>query len=427
MQLPLDSTSPEEQAQYIRRAQEQLQMHMHTLTCKKNNYEGTNVSCRMQYPLVEVGTTAVDPATQAIMLRRDSGMLVGCLRPLMLAQPCNHAIMLFSDESRFLRALVIWLLALACGGTDLVRPEQETAEKKAGRAASYAVKYLTKEKDNQALNSHVFARIAAAADAEANKGREGAARAKLLLNRALNIAHSSRTIPANLAALWVIYNMDSLVSHETVPHNYKLFQTALLSSSGSPVTVHSTFIAPDQETAKEEDEEPSPYDALCPAADEGAEAMQWEEQGMSKKEWEEQELFYKNRALGLEQEEHQDPVRQEAQIATSHLMALIPVRIPSAGAEPIHAGRSSWTSDSKSMPHHQRPHRLPASLRPPVRLATMGRDHLLQATEAVREAQVVALPRAPPTGSIARFVPAGGPRAAPPAPCSLSPPSSPRD
>jgi hypothetical protein len=96
---------------YIKEAAYATQHHHHTHTCKKGGRQGGHHDCRMNFDLPLVPSTRrLRDSTFAV--RRDDGMLVGCIPGLQLAYPSNHLMQLTCEGSRFLRALKLWEEAL---------------------------------------------------------------------------------------------------------------------------------------------------------------------------------------------------------------------------------------------------------------------------------------------------------------------------
>jgi hypothetical protein len=145
----------------------------------------------------------------------------------MLAVPCNHAIMAFCDQSRYMRQLVLWLRAKKQGSKDAVRPLLRSLEQNAADAAMYAAKYASKV-EGVAQNAGVLlATDRMIAAAENSEGRPPLQQARLLVSKALNAVHGSITVAATLASMWTLYQQDSIISHATVPHNYAAFAAHL--------------------------------------------------------------------------------------------------------------------------------------------------------------------------------------------------------
>lgn len=107
---PLEGVPEAELAQWEEKVVQAAQYHWHSHTCKKNNHDGTDFSCRMQYLRLIIKESVFVPGTKGscFLLRRDQGNIVPYCRTVLLACPSNHTISLFSEVSRYARQLYLW-------------------------------------------------------------------------------------------------------------------------------------------------------------------------------------------------------------------------------------------------------------------------------------------------------------------------------
>jgi hypothetical protein len=91
--------------------------HHHTITCKKNGCDGTDLSCRMAFMrlLVSFSHFVEGTGNTGFLLRRTQGNIVPYCRALLMAVPGNHMISLMPEMSRFAREKHIWELARQAG------------------------------------------------------------------------------------------------------------------------------------------------------------------------------------------------------------------------------------------------------------------------------------------------------------------------
>lgn len=141
--VPLsDDTPAEVHIEHLSVCARAVQFHKHTHTCTKNDHQGTDSSCRMQYPRPVISRSFVQPSSGHVVLKRDAGRIVGYTPSLMLAQPCNQSMNLLCEASRYLRKLQLW--EAANPGKTEGAPVLLTLEQAAVDAAAYASKYATK-------------------------------------------------------------------------------------------------------------------------------------------------------------------------------------------------------------------------------------------------------------------------------------------
>jgi len=78
-------------------------VHFHKKTCQKNGCEGTDLSCRMQYPRPLVNVSHFNEDNCTFLLRRNHGNLVSYCPTWMKAVFGNHNFSLIPEQSRFER------------------------------------------------------------------------------------------------------------------------------------------------------------------------------------------------------------------------------------------------------------------------------------------------------------------------------------
>jgi hypothetical protein len=145
---PSDS-EPEWQAMqaYVREFQARLasanQLHAHSDRCKKGGRRGDDFDCAMYKPEPTRSCMEVLPGG-CLLLRCDHGMLTAYCPALLLVDPCNHAIILCFDASRWETERT---RAAADGvpfDVDVPSLELQCNACHAAQAANYALKYITK-------------------------------------------------------------------------------------------------------------------------------------------------------------------------------------------------------------------------------------------------------------------------------------------
>lgn len=146
--VPVFTVNPEDKQRllnHIANCVLESQRHKHTHTCSKNGFGGTDADCRMAMPRPEVPETAVFPDSGVFVVKCNDPMVVPYIPSLMLAMPCNHAMYLSAEGSKWWRE--VWLHDLkkaTAGGTDATRPVLPTVYQAAAESAEYACKYCTK-------------------------------------------------------------------------------------------------------------------------------------------------------------------------------------------------------------------------------------------------------------------------------------------
>jgi hypothetical protein len=84
--------------------------HYHTETCKKKGCDGTDASCRLEYPRLLVKASHFPEGSDGsiFLLRRDQGNVVSFCRALMMAVPGNQSITMVAEDSRDVRRRHLW-------------------------------------------------------------------------------------------------------------------------------------------------------------------------------------------------------------------------------------------------------------------------------------------------------------------------------
>jgi len=109
-QMPLNGP-PVEQARSLLRGLKACMTHFHKKTCTKNQHDGTDVSCRMEFPRMIVSRSRFLSGNDTFLLRRDTGNLVPFCAAWMKAQFGNHLFSLIAEQGRQERRKAIYRMA----------------------------------------------------------------------------------------------------------------------------------------------------------------------------------------------------------------------------------------------------------------------------------------------------------------------------
>lgn len=150
---PLDDSRAELDAHIARNALE-AQTHGHTHRCRKGGYKGTDDSCALAFPRV------VHPATSqengVVLARLDIGSLVFYVPAVMLATPCNHAVLIGVEQSRWARQRELHLAKVARReAREQDAPQPVSVHQASINGSFYICKYTCKEDNGDAHGAAV--------------------------------------------------------------------------------------------------------------------------------------------------------------------------------------------------------------------------------------------------------------------------------
>lgn len=207
-----------------------VNVHSHRATCAKpTGGEPSDINCRMAYPRPIQQQTTQDEATGAIFLQRQSRRLVPFNRTLMLAQSANMSCDLLCDSGRWTHAVT------RAAAMQHPLPPLPSLEQGAYEAGEYACSYSTKPQ-NQNTNEALLETIARARRAEERAAEDagGAPSAMSVSRRRVaqlaNASAQTTSYPATLAALYLLGNVDYVMSHRFRAFSITLFRQQWLPS-----------------------------------------------------------------------------------------------------------------------------------------------------------------------------------------------------
>jgi len=96
-------------------------VHYHKATCQKNGCDGTDLSCRMEYPRPLVNVSHFNKDNCTFLLRRNHGNLVAYCPTWMKAIYGNHNFSLIPEQSRHERRKFVCRRARALNPEAAVR------------------------------------------------------------------------------------------------------------------------------------------------------------------------------------------------------------------------------------------------------------------------------------------------------------------
>ena len=123
------------------------QVHVHNDTCAKNGHLGDDRDCRMGLPNAMQSETHTDDKYDQTQLYVQSScpMMVPYMRALSLAGPCNMAMYLSVEMSRWLRRWTRWNALFDQGKVSAeAEPRCPSLEAVSTSASEYASKYALK-------------------------------------------------------------------------------------------------------------------------------------------------------------------------------------------------------------------------------------------------------------------------------------------
>ncbi len=191
------------------------QLHSHSHRCQKGGRRGDDNDCAMCKP-EQIRPEAEQLDGGCVLLRCDHGMIVPYCPALLLVDPCNQAIVLCWDASRWRTEQ---LRAEADGRQfDLSPPSLELH---AAQAANYALKYITKrpqEVDNTAAQLVAACKCSRLADMAASSSESAVQKGKQWVVQVLNKLHGKIVVPQSLAALHLCGFGDHFMTHKVVSY-----------------------------------------------------------------------------------------------------------------------------------------------------------------------------------------------------------------
>ena len=194
----------------------------------------TDGECRMIYPRECYEHSRYDPATEELLLRRDKGMYVPFIASLLLANASNHAVYLSCEGGRQDTLRSRWKRADPSSRGH--EPPIIGFAMAAYLASEYATKYATKP-EGMNIKVPLFRVVRALeecqrsdADGGGVDATEASTQGRRFIARACNAVNGAQVIPATLAALYLLEEVDHVISHEFVTHPTNLFTKAYLKS-----------------------------------------------------------------------------------------------------------------------------------------------------------------------------------------------------
>jgi len=107
-QYPLSAEEEADMKSSLVKALQACMVHYHKATCKKNKCEGTDMSCRMEYPRPLVTESEFGDDNCTFLLRRNHGNIVSYCSTWMKTIYGNHNFSLIPEQSRAERSEAIY-------------------------------------------------------------------------------------------------------------------------------------------------------------------------------------------------------------------------------------------------------------------------------------------------------------------------------
>jgi hypothetical protein len=213
-QLPLDDADLDMVHEFVARLASATQLHHHSHRCRKGGRRGDDMDCNQSKP--ELTRPAMEILPGGCMLFRcDHGMLVPYCPPLLLAEACNHAIMLCCDASKWNTEK--WRAEMEGRPYDVTPPSLELH---AAQAASYVLKYVTKRPQEGDNLLDTLAKAASPVSPPPDSQHPTAVDVgRRNLVRTLNAILGKTVVPQSLAALHLCKFGDVAMTHPTVAYS----------------------------------------------------------------------------------------------------------------------------------------------------------------------------------------------------------------